>query len=71
MARRRSKTTKIFAKFFEEAGADSIQLRTDGFGEFNGSLHLDRFFYPELPEHLKVKELDWTRRGRRRSAAGH
>ncbi len=56
--------SKIFAKFFEEAGADSIQLRTDGFGEFNGSLHLDRFFYPELPEHLKVKELDWTRRGK-------
>ncbi|MFC1901999.1 FAD-dependent oxidoreductase [Chloroflexota bacterium] len=55
---------KVFAQLLQEAGADSIQLRAAGFGEFNGILHLDRFFYPELLKDVTVPELDWSRQGK-------
>ena len=55
---------KQFAKMVEEAGADSLQLRCAGYGPFSGMLHTDRFFYPELPQELMVKELDWSRKGK-------
>ncbi len=55
---------KGFAKLVEEAGADSIHVRSGGYGPFSGILHPDRFYYPELPEELKVKEFDWRRGGK-------
>jgi 2,4-dienoyl-CoA reductase (NADPH2) len=55
---------KGFARLLEAAGADAIQVRAAGYGPFSGILHVDRFFYPELPEELKVKELDWRRKGK-------
>lgn len=56
--------TKEIAKLMQAAGADSIQLRAAGFGNFSGALHLDRFFYPELPKDVMVKDLDWSRNGK-------
>ena len=55
---------KGFAKLLEGAGADTIQVRAAGYGPFSGILHADRFLYPELPEELKVKEFDWSRKGK-------
>ena len=55
---------KGFAKLLEEAGADAIQVRAAGYGPFSGILHPDRFFYPELPKELKVKEFDWSLKGK-------
>lgn len=55
---------KGFAKLLEGAGADAIQVRAAGYGPFSGILHADRFLYPELPEELKVKEFDWSRKGK-------
>ncbi len=52
---------KGFAKLVQDAGADAIQVRAAGYGPFSGILHPDRFYYPELPDELKVKELDWNR----------
>jgi 2,4-dienoyl-CoA reductase (NADPH2) len=54
---------KGFAQLVQEAGADTIQVRPAGYYEFEGILQADRFFYPELPEELKVKEFDWSRKG--------
>jgi 2,4-dienoyl-CoA reductase (NADPH2) len=56
--------TKQIARLMQDAGADSIQLRAAGFGPFSGILHIDRFFYPELPKEVMVKELDWSRKGK-------
>jgi 2,4-dienoyl-CoA reductase (NADPH2) len=53
-----------FAKMFQAAGADALQLRNSGFGPYSGDLHTDQFFFPELPEEIKVPELDWTRHGK-------
>jgi 2,4-dienoyl-CoA reductase (NADPH2) len=55
---------KRFAQLLQEAGADAIQVRAAGYGPFSGILHVDRFFYPELPKELMVKELDWSRKGK-------
>jgi len=55
---------KRFAQLLQEAGADAIQVRAAGYGEFAGMLHPDRFFYPELPKELMVKEFDWSRKGK-------
>lgn len=55
---------KRFAQLLQEAGADAIQVRAAGYGPFSGILHADRFFYPELPKELMVKELDWSRKGK-------
>lgn len=50
-----------FARLAQDAGADAIQVRAAGYGPFSGILHPDRFYYPELPDELKVEELDWNR----------
>jgi 2,4-dienoyl-CoA reductase (NADPH2) len=55
---------KGFARLIQEAGADAIQVRSAGFHEFEGILHADRLFYPELPKELMVKEFDFSRKGR-------
>jgi len=55
---------KGFARLLQEAGADAIQVRPAGYYEFEGMLQADRFFYPELPKELKVKEFDWSRKGK-------
>jgi 2,4-dienoyl-CoA reductase (NADPH2) len=54
---------KGFARLLQEAGADTIQVRAAGYHEFEGVIQADRFFYPELPDELKVKEFDWSRKG--------
>jgi 2,4-dienoyl-CoA reductase (NADPH2) len=56
--------SKRLAQLLQEAGADAIQVRAGGYGPFSGMLHVDRFFYPELPKELMVKELDWSRKGK-------
>jgi 2,4-dienoyl-CoA reductase (NADPH2) len=54
-----------FARLVQEAGADAIHVRMAGYGAFGVNLlHADKLMHPELPEHLKVKELDWSRKGR-------
>ncbi len=56
---------KGFAKLVEKAGADAVHVRMAGYGEFGiNLLHAEKLLQPELPEHLKVKELDWSRKGR-------
>jgi 2,4-dienoyl-CoA reductase (NADPH2) len=56
---------KAFAKLVEKAGADAIHVRMAGYGEFGiNLLHAEKLLQPELPEHLLVKELDWSREGR-------
>ncbi len=55
---------KRFAQLLQEAGADAIHVRAEGYGEFSGMLFVDRFFYPELPKNLMVKEFDWSHKGR-------
>jgi 2,4-dienoyl-CoA reductase (NADPH2) len=54
---------KGFARLVQEAGADAIQVRAGGYNEFEGLLQAERLFYPELPDELKVKEFDWSRKG--------
>ncbi len=56
--------SKGFAYLLQGAGADVIQVRPAGYGEFSGMLLVDRFFYPELPKNLMIKELDWSRKGK-------
>ena len=54
-----------FARMLQEAGADAIQVRAAGYGSFGVNLlHAERLLHPELPRHLVVKELDWSRKGK-------
>jgi 2,4-dienoyl-CoA reductase (NADPH2) len=56
---------KQFARMLQEAGADAIQVRAAGYGAFGVNLlHADRLLHPELPKHLMVKGLDWSRKGK-------
>jgi 2,4-dienoyl-CoA reductase (NADPH2) len=55
---------KKTAQFLQEAGADAIQVRTEGYGNLSDMLHSDRFFYPELPKELIVEGLDYSRKGK-------
>lgn len=55
---------KKFAKLVQNAGADAIQIRAAGYGPYSGILHPDRFYYPELPDELKIKEFDWSLNGK-------
>lgn len=52
-----------YAQLIEKAGADVIQVRTHGYLDLFGMLHVDRFFYPELEKERMVKPLDWSRKG--------
>ena len=55
---------KRTAQLLQEAGADAIQVRTEGYGNLSDMLHSDRFFYPELSKELIVEGLDYSRKGR-------
>jgi len=55
---------KKTAQLLQEAGADAIQIRTEGYGHLSDMLHSDRFFYPELPRELIVEGLDYSRKGK-------
>jgi len=56
---------KGFAKLVEKAGADAVHVRMAGYGDFGiNLLHAEKLLQPELPEHLRVPELDWSRNGR-------
>jgi 2,4-dienoyl-CoA reductase (NADPH2) len=55
---------KRTAPLLQEAGADAIHVRTEGYGNLSDMLHSDRFFYPELPRELIVEGLDYSRKGR-------
>jgi 2,4-dienoyl-CoA reductase (NADPH2) len=62
----RLEEAKTFARLFEKAGADVLHIRAGGYGAFSGILHIDRFYYPELPKEVKaIKDLNWnhTRKG--------
>jgi 2,4-dienoyl-CoA reductase (NADPH2) len=52
-----------FAKIFEKAGADAIQVRAHYYGHRGGLLHPDRFYYPELLQ-PKLEGLDWNKTGK-------
>ena len=56
---------KRFAQLLQGAGADAIQVRMAGYGAFGVNLlHAEKLLHPELPNHLKCKEFDWSRKGR-------
>lgn len=56
---------KEFARLLQDAGADAIQVRAAGYGSFGVNLlQADRLFHPELPKRLKLKEFDWSRKGK-------
>lgn len=54
---------KQFARILEAAGMDAIQVRVGSYNEFEGILQPEQMLYPELPEAMKVKELDWSHNG--------
>ncbi len=56
---------QIIAKILQEAGADSLHVRTHWFGQHWGSFHHELLFYPEpqMPLRSFPKELDWSRKG--------
>jgi 2,4-dienoyl-CoA reductase (NADPH2) len=55
---------KRTAQLLQEAGADAIQVRVEGYGNLSDMLHSDRFFYPELSRELIVEGLDYSRKGK-------
>jgi 2,4-dienoyl-CoA reductase (NADPH2) len=59
------KEGKHFARLLQEAGADALQVRMAGYGEFGVNLlHAEKLLHPELPKHLLIKEFDWSRKGK-------
>ncbi len=52
-----------FARIFEAAGAEMIQVRGHLYGHRDGLMHPDRFFYPELIDN-PPKDLDWSNKGK-------
>ena len=55
---------KGIAPFLEMAGADLIQVRVTGYGEFGSLLMAEHLLYPERPKNLRAEALDLTRKGR-------
>jgi 2,4-dienoyl-CoA reductase (NADPH2) len=57
--------TKEIAKIFQNAGADSLHIRSHWLGVHQGSFCQDVLFYPEPHIPLKEfpKEMDWSKRG--------
>jgi 2,4-dienoyl-CoA reductase (NADPH2) len=57
--------SKYLAKLWEDAGADSLHVRSHWVGMHQGSYLSDTLFYPE--PHIQLsefpKEMDWSRRG--------
>jgi 2,4-dienoyl-CoA reductase (NADPH2) len=56
---------RAIAKILEQAGADSLQVRSHFFGQHQGSSHNELLFYPEPYVPLKSfpKEMDWSHKG--------
>jgi len=56
---------QAIAKILEQAGADSLHVRSHFFGQHQASSHYELLYYPEPYVPLKsfAKELDWSRRG--------
>ena len=57
--------TKEIAQIFQEAGADSLHIRSHWLGMHQGSFNHELLFYPEAHIPLKEfpKEMDWSRKG--------
>ena len=51
-----------FARILQEAGADALEARDFGYGDYNNVNWPEAVFYPEPPKSL-VKDLDWSHRG--------
>lgn len=56
---------QALAKILQQAGADSLHVRSHWFGQHQGSFHHEVLFYPEplIPLKSFPKELDWSRKG--------
>jgi 2,4-dienoyl-CoA reductase (NADPH2) len=56
---------QALAKILQEAGADSLHVRSHWFGQHWGSFHHELLFYPEPQMQLGSfpKELDWSHKG--------
>ncbi len=57
--------SQVIARLLQEAGADSLQVKSHWFGQHWGSFHHEVLFYPEprIPLKSFPKELDWSRKG--------
>jgi len=52
-----------FPQFLQQAGADLIQVRVAGYGEYGSLLLPDHLVYPEVPKHLSTAGMDVSRKG--------
>ena len=55
---------KVFAQLLEAAGADLIQVRATGYGDYFSLLLPEHVFYPELPKNLDYGAMDLSRNGK-------
>jgi 2,4-dienoyl-CoA reductase (NADPH2) len=55
---------KQFAPLLEAAGADLIQVRVTGYGEYFSLLLPEHILYPELPRNLDFGAMDLSRNGK-------
>jgi 2,4-dienoyl-CoA reductase (NADPH2) len=55
---------KGFAPLLEAAGADLIQVRVSGYGEYFSLLLPEHILYPELPKNFYLGAMDLTRNGK-------
>jgi len=55
---------KRFAPLLEAAGADLIQVRITGYGEYFSLLLPEHILYPELPKNLDFGSMDLSRNGK-------
>ncbi len=53
---------RAFARMLEAAGADAIQVRAHGYGEYSDMIFPEHLFYPAAPD-VRPTELDWSRHG--------
>lgn len=52
-----------FARIFQDAGAEAVQIRCHYYGRRHGLMYPDRFYYPELPAGVP-RDLDWSNNGK-------
>jgi 2,4-dienoyl-CoA reductase (NADPH2) len=55
---------KGFAPLLEAAGADLVQVRVTGYGDYFSLLLPEHIFYPELPKNLDYGAMDLSRGGK-------
>ena len=55
---------KGFAPLLEAAGADLVQVRVTGYGDYFSLLLPEHIFYPELPKNLDYGAMDLSRHGK-------